>query len=245
MNKQLWLRCSLAIGTAMPFLSPAITQAAEVQITAQNPVVELRVTETVDSVPDTASFSTGVETTAPTATQALRDNSRQVTILIAKLTSLGIAEKDIQTTGISLNANYDYDRATRENRFTGYRVSNQVSAKVRNLDDLGKILDALVSEGGATSLNGPYFSMKDDSRLKEQARSRALESARKQAELYASGSGYSGVKILSIAETLRHNAPAGPRAVRAMASEADTSVPIAVGQVGTSVTLNISFEMIP
>ncbi|SIO07711.1 hypothetical protein SAMN02745824_2861 [Parasphingorhabdus marina DSM 22363] len=245
MHKMPRLPASLVASAALAFWTPVTLQAAEVQISAQHPVVDLRVTETVESVPDTASFSTGVETTAATATQALRQNSRQVRVLIDKLKSLGIAQKDIQTTGISLNANYDYDRSTRENRFTGYRVSNQVSAKVRNLDDLGRILDALVSEGGATSLNGPYFSVRDDSELKEQARNRALQSAREQAESYAAISGFSGVKLLSISETLRNSSPAGPVPMRAMVAEADASVPISAGQVGTSVTLQISFEMIP
>ncbi len=220
-----------------------MAEAANVQITAQNPVIELTISEQVDSRPDTATFSTGVETKAATATQALRDNSRQARMVIEKLKSLGVAEDDIQTTGINLNADYQYDRGSKVNRFVGYRVSNQVRAKVRNIDDLGKILDALVSDGGATNLNGPYFSIDDDSEVKKMARERALANGKKQAENYARASGYTGVRVLSIAEGFSNNSPRPVSSMRMMSVQ-EESVPVAPGQVGTTVSLNITYEMI-
>jgi uncharacterized protein YggE len=222
-------------------IAPAM--AADVQIIAQNPVIELSVSEQVDSAPDTASFSTGVETKAPTATQAMRDNSRKARVVIDKLKSLGIAAKDIQTTGINLNADYQYDRATKANRFVGYRVSNQVRATVRDIDKLGMILDALVRSGGATNLNGPHFSIDDDSDLKALARQRALENARTRAISYAKASGYSDVRVLSIAESLRNRSQGAAPMMARMADAAMESVPVAPGQVGTSVSLNITYEM--
>ncbi|MEP2101808.1 MAG: SIMPL domain-containing protein [Parasphingorhabdus sp.] len=219
-----------------------MAQAANVQITAQNPVIELSISEQVDNRPDNATFSTGVETKAPTATKALRDNSRQAKQVIDKLKSLGIAEDDIQTTGINLNADYQYDRASETNRFVGYRVSNQVQVKIRNIDKLGMILDALVSSDGATNLSGPYFSIDDDSAIKQLARQRGLANGKKQAESYAKALGYTGVRVLSIAEGISNNAP-GPMPASRMMAMQDESVPIAPGQVGTTITLNISYEM--
>ncbi len=245
MNSRILKNACLSFGGSLALISSASARSAEVQIVAQNPVVELSVTEMVETAPDTASFSTGVETKAVTATQALRDNSRQTRILIAKLTSLGIAKKDIQTTGINLSADYEYDRDRNRNRFVGYRVSNQVRAKVRQLDKLGTILDALVSEGGATNLNGPHFSVSDDAPLKKLARERALSNASAQAEEYARASGFAGVKVLSISEALHRVSPAQMPVMRSMASGMSESVPIAAGQVGTGVTVNISYEMIP
>ncbi len=218
----------------------SMARAADVQIIAQNPVIELSISEQVDSLPDTATFSTGVETKASTATQALRDNSRQAKMMIDKLKSIGVAEKDIQTTGINLNADYKYDRASETNRFVGYRVSNQVQVVVRDIDKLGTILDALVSSGGATNLSGPYFSIDDDSTVTQLARERALTKGRDQAEAYATASGYTGVRVLSIAEGISNNAPRPIPAVRMMNEE---SVPVAPGQVGTRVNLNITYEM--
>lgn len=232
----------ISVVTAMLMASSHVAHAADVQIMAQNPVVEISISERVDSRPDMATFSTGVETKAPTATQALRENSSQAKKVIDKLRSLGIAEKDIQTTGINLNADYRYDRANETNRFVGYRVSNQVQATVRNIDRLGIILDALVSAGGATNLNGPYFSIDDESSVKKMARERALVNGRKQAENYAKASGYSGVRVLSIAEGISSVSP-GPMPAPPPMAMRDEAVPIAPGQVGTSVMLNISYEM--
>lgn len=231
----------LGLATAMAGISPA-AHAANVQITAQNPVIELSVSEQVNSAPDTATFSTGVETKAPTATQALRDNSQQAQKVIAKLKELGIADKDIQTTGINLNADYQYDRENETNRFVGYRVSNQVQATVHDIDNLGKILDALVTSAGATNLNGPHFSIDDDSAVKKLARERALANAKQQAESYAKAAGYTGVRVLSIAEGISNISPGPMPAPRMMAAKAE-SVPVAPGQVGTSVNLNITYEM--
>lgn len=233
----------ISLAAATLWNSP-MAHAASVQITAQNPVIELSISEQVNSRPDTATFSTGVETKAPTATQALRDNSRQARMVIDKLKSLGIAEDDIQTTGINLNADYQYDRANKVNRFVGYRVSNQVQAKVRDVEKLGTILDALVSSGGATNLSGPYFSIDDDSKVKQLARERALANGKQQAENYAKASGYTGVRVLSIAEGTSNNSPRPMPMVR-MTAVANEAVPVAPGQVGTTVDLNITYEMTP
>lgn len=222
-------------------VAPAM--AADVQIVAQNPVIELSASERIDSAPDTASFSTGIESKAPTATEALRDNSRKARVMIDKLRSLGIAAKDIQTTGISLSADYDYDREASQNRFVGYRVSNEVRATVREIDNLGTVLDSLVSSGGVTNLNGPHFSIDDDSELKTLARQRALENARGQALSYAKASGYSDVRVLLISESIRNVSERPAVGMARMGSASSESVPIAPGQVGTTVSVNVTYEM--
>ncbi|AMO71283.1 SIMPL domain-containing protein [Sphingorhabdus sp. M41] len=231
----------LLAGAALIFTPMNIAQAANVEIVAQNPVIELSVSEQVDSAPDTATFSTGVETRAKTATEALRQNSVQARAVIDRLKSLGIAEKDIQTTGINLRADYDYDQESRENRFVGYVVSNQVSATVNDISNLGKILDAIVSSG-ATNLNGPSFSISDDSKLKDVARERALANGKARAMSYARSEGYSGVRVLSISEGMSHQSEAPMMRMEASASSS-APPPVAPGQVGTVVSLNITYEM--
>lgn len=230
----------LLAGAALAFTPITVAQAANVEIVAQNPVIELSVSEQVDSAPDTAMFSTGVETKAKTATEALRQNSVQARAVINRLKSLGISEKDIQTTGINLRADYDYDQESRQNRFVGYVVSNQVSATVNDISKLGQILDAIVSSG-ATNLNGPSFSISDDSKLKDLARERALANGKARAMSYARSEGYSGVRVLSISEGMSHQSEAPM--MRMEASAASSTPPVAPGQVGTVVSLNITYEM--
>ncbi len=230
----------LLAGAALAFTPITVAQAANVEIVAQNPVIELSVSEQVDSAPDAATFSTGVETKAKTATEALRQNSVQARAVINRLKSLGIAEKDIQTTGINLRADYDYDQESRQNRFVGYVVSNQVSATVNDISKLGQILDAIVSSG-ATNLNGPSFSISDDSKLKDLARERALANGKARAMSYARSEGYSGVRVLSIGEGMSHQSEAPM--MRMEASASSSTPPVAPGQVGTVVSLNITYEM--
>ncbi|MEH6789363.1 SIMPL domain-containing protein [Parasphingorhabdus sp.] len=230
----------LLAGAALALVPMNLAQAADVQITAQNPVIELSVSEQVDSAPDTAMFSTGVETKAKTATEALRENSVQARAVIDRLKSLGIAEKDIQTTGINLRADYEYDQPTRENRFVGYVVSNQVSATVHDISKLGKILDAVVSSG-ATNLNGPTFSIDDDSKMKDVARERALANAKARAMSYARAEGYTGVRVLSINEGIANQSYAP--AARMKSEIASSAPPVEPGQVGTVVSLSITYEM--
>lgn len=230
----------LLAGAALAFTPMTLAQAANVEIVAQNPVIELSVSEQVDSAPDTATFSTGVETKAKTATEALRQNSVQARAVINRLKALGIAEKDIQTTGINLRADYDYDQQSRENRFVGYVVSNQVSATVNDISKLGAILDAIVSSG-ATNLNGPSFSISDDSKLKDVARERALANGKARAMSYARSEGYTGVRVLSISEGMSYQSEAPM--MRMEASAASSAPPVAPGQVGTVVSLNITYEM--
>tara|TARA_R100001244_G_scaffold20643_2_gene21428 strand:+ start:102959 stop:103687 length:729 start_codon:yes stop_codon:yes gene_type:complete len=236
------MRLSILLAGAALTLTPAsFAQAANVQITAQNPVIELSVSEQVDSAPDTASFSTGVETRAKTATEALRQNSVQARAVIDRLKSLGIAKKDIQTTGINLRADYEYDQPTRQSRFVGYVVSNQVSATVHDISRLGEILDAIVSSG-ATNLNGPTFSIDDDSKMKEVARERALANAKARAMSYARSEGYTGVRVLSINEGISNQSYAPAMRMKNEVA-ASAPPPVEPGQVGTMVSLSVTYEM--
>ena len=230
----------LMAGAALTLIPANFAQAANVEIVAQNPVIELSVSEQVDSAPDTATFSTGVETKAKTASQALSENSAQARKVVARLKALGIAEKDIQTTGINLRADYEYDQETRQNNFVGYVVSNQVSATLHDISKLGKILDAIVSSG-ATNLNGPSFSISDDSKMKDVARERALASAKARAMSYARSEGFTGVRLLSISEGMSNQSEAPM--MRMKSDVAASSPPVEPGQVGTVVSLNITYEM--
>lgn len=240
MNKSL-----LYLAAAIAATMPATAYAAEIHIEAKNPVVELSVIEIIESAPDTATFSTGVETSAPTASVALRQNSAEVAKVIAQLQKLGIAEKDIQTSGINLNAEYDYIQATQKNRFKGYRVSNQVQVKMRDISKLGTIMDAVVASG-ATNINGPFFSIDNDSDVKKSARARALANGKAQAEVYARANGYASVRLLSVAEGISGRSP-GPQPMMKTFDVIEvqaSSVPIAPGQVGTSVVLALQYEMV-
>lgn len=224
---------------------PAAAGAApQIDIAATGPVVELNVYESVEVAPDLATIGAGVTTEAPSATEALRQNSAEMQKVIARIKALGVAEKDIQTTGINLNARYDYDQQTQRQLFRGYQASNRVSVILRDIDDTGRVLDALV-EAGANDLNGPNFSIDNDTAAKEAARKRAVERANAQAKAYAAMLGYSGAKVLAIAEGMTGSGPmpemAKARGVAAMAADA---APVQPGMVSAGINITVTYELV-
>lgn len=231
----------VASAVAAAAIMHAPVQAAEVQIAASGPVVELTVTESMEVEPDQVSVGAGVTSEAPTATEALRANSAEMERVIARLRQLGVAERDIQTTGISLGARYDYDQAAQRQVFRGYQASNRVAVKLREIDRAGAVLDALV-EAGATDLNGPDFSVADDSAARAQARQRAMATAQAQARDYARMAGYSEVRLVQIQEGVSPGAPQPMYRVRAEAASA-AAPPVQPGLVEAGVTIVTTFEL--
>ena len=100
------IRCALGL-LATTALAATSAAAAEVQIAAQGPVVELTVSESVEAEPDIATVSAGVTTQARTAVEAMRTNAQAMNAVVDRIEQLGVAERDIQTSGISLGAMYD------------------------------------------------------------------------------------------------------------------------------------------
>lgn len=223
--------------------TPAMA-AVEVTPSAGAPVVELSVTETVLGAPDTATFSTGVTSKAPTASAALRQNSADMDKVIKQIVALGIKREDIQTSGINLAMDYEYGNDGRQPRFVGYQVSNTVSVKVRQIDKLGAILDSVVSQG-ANNLSGPSFSIDDDSAAQREARDKAMKRAEAQAMDYARRVGFTGVQVLAVSEATFNASPFGGAEMKVMATRdmAAAAPPVEGGQVGTSVTVNVTYQM--
>lgn len=242
------IRQSLALiaatAAAVPAVTPTVVNAQQVEIEASGPVIELSVYESVTTEPDIATVGAGVTTRARTAVEAMRQNAAEMTRVINRIKALGVAEDDIQTTGINLNAQYDYDRDTQQQIFRGYQVSNRVSVKLRNVGQTGAALDALV-EAGATDLSGPSFSIEDDEAAKDLARQRAVERAQQRARAYAVMLGYDDVRVLAISEAIQGRGPMPEMAMRAAADAIMVSAtPVQPGLAETGVSISIKYEMV-
>ncbi|MGV3556468.1 MAG: SIMPL domain-containing protein [Croceibacterium sp.] len=233
-------RFALSLIAATALASPVA--AAEVQIQAQGPVVELTVSESVEAAPDIATVSAGVTTQANTAVEAMRTNAQAMTAVVERIKQLGVAERDIQTSGISLGAMYDYNQQTQRQVFRGYQASNRVSVKLRDIQKTGEVLDSLVA-AGATDLGGPDWSIDDDTTARAQARTAAIRQAQAQALEYARLSGYSGVRLLEINETMMPMRPMPMMRQMAVAEAADASTPVQPGMVQSSVNVTVKYEM--
>lgn len=192
----------------------------------------------VRRVPDVATISAGVVTQAPTATAAIAQNARQMAAVRAGLSKAGIADRDIQTSTINLSPDYRYV----ENQspvLTGYRATNEVSVRFRNIAETGKILDALVAEG-ANQINGPMLSIDRPEAAMDEARKAALTKARARAETYAAELGMKVVRILAISET---GGPVPYPMPIAQMRDAAASTKIDPGEQNVAVSLAVSFEL--
>lgn len=231
------------------FVIPAIAlsaiaapaMAAEVQIAATGPVVELTVTEAVEAEPDIVDVGAGVTTDAQSAVEAMQQNSQQMRAVVDRIKQLGIAENDIQTTGISLGAQYDYDQQRQQQVFRGYRASNRVNVTLRDIQRTGEVLDALVA-AGATDLSGPNWSVDDDTQARSQARSAAMETAQARAAEYARMAGYADTRLLEVSENASPSRPS-PMYRSAVAQESADAPPVQPGLVETSVTVTVKYEL--
>ena len=231
----------LAAVSATAFFATSAS-AAEVQIASSGPVVELTVSESVKAEPNLVRVGAGVTTEAPTAVEAMRLNAQAMSAVIARIRELGVADRDVQTTGISLGARYDYDQATQRQVFRGYQASNRVSIQLGDVQRTGQVLDALVA-AGATDLSGPEFTLKDPSAAREQAREAAMRGAKEQALTYARMAGYGDVRLLRLQEGL---AMQPPRPMMRMAADAivEKFTPVQPGLVEEGVTISVTYELV-
>jgi len=239
------IRPAIALLAASTVTIPASAlTAAEIEIEASGPVVELNVFESVEVAPDVATIGAGVTTEAPSATEALRQNSAEMAKVIARIKALGVADKDIQTTGISLNAMYDYNLESERQVFRGYQVGNWVSVMLRKIEDVGAVFDALVA-AGANDIHGPRFSLSDDIAAMDAARKRAFERAQAQAQSYADMLGYDGVRVLAIAQDIEGRGGLPElAATRLSVAKADAQSPVQPGMVSTGVNLTMKYELV-
>jgi len=241
MNVKLRL-AALMLGAA---LVPAAAEAQQTATFAQ-PIAGTRLdvsaTGEATRVPDVAIISAGVVTRASTARSALEQNAARMERVRAALKRAGIADRDIQTSNISLNPEYRYVQ-DQPPRLTGYTASNQVSVRFRDIAKSGDILDALVAEG-ANQINGPTLTIDRPEVALDEARTKAVAIGRARADLYARALGMRVVRLVSVSEGGANYPvpPPMPMYARAESSQAaDTK--IEAGEQKLSVSLSMVFEL--
>jgi uncharacterized protein YggE len=190
--------------------------------------------------PDTAEVSAGVVTQAGTAAQALTQNSVAMDRVLRAVTAVGIADRDVQTATVNV---VPMRRTGRQEPsppdIVGYEVSNQVRIRVRDLTNLGRVLDALVQEG-ANVLGGISFSVAEPAPVLDQARTKAMADARRRAELYAQAAGVKVGPVLSIREAPPGIPRFGAEMPRAMAV---TAVPVAPGEQEFQASVTVTYAI--
>ncbi|WP_118856005.1 SIMPL domain-containing protein [Sphingomonas mesophila] len=224
----------------------AVPVAASAQVAGAGMIagtrLDISATGEVTRVPDLAIISAGVQTLRPSATAAIEENAARMERVRAALKRAGIADKDIQTASINLNPEYRYA----ENQppvLTGYRASNTLSVKFRDLKRTGAILDALVREG-ANQINGPSLTIDKPESAYDEARVKAIANGRARAELYARALGMRVVRLLTVSEGGAVYAPPPMPYARGVAMDSAQAVTkIDAGTQDLSVSVSMSFEL--
>lgn len=193
----------------------------------------------VEGAPDMAVLSLGVTTEGATATEAMSANSAALTAVLERLKAAGIADRDLQTSNLSLNPNWTgYDSGATP-KIVGYTASNQLMVRIRDLPKLGEVLDAAITDG-ANTLNGISFGLSNPRPAMDEARTEAVADARARAELLVTAAGARLGKIVSINENGGYAQPAPMFRAAAEASP----VPVQGGEVATTATVTIVFEIV-
>lgn len=190
----------------------------------------------VQGVPDTLTADVSVEFVAPDVTAAMNQTNDRQQAVITALTGIGVQRKDISTTNVSLQPQYDPTGAT----ISGYRAANAIRVRIHPADSASRVLAVVVDTGGAaTRINSVSYSIADDSQLVKDARSRAFQDAKDRAAQYAQLSGLGLGKIISISETSGGGPPPGVPAPRMMPS----AVPLEPGQQTVSFSVTAVWEL--
>ncbi|HEX2755279.1 MAG TPA: SIMPL domain-containing protein [Candidatus Limnocylindrales bacterium] len=240
-----WIAAGLATGLlvatiASPSLGPRSTLAADPTSPPQH-TISVSGVGTVVVAPDVADLRLGVTFNRPTVKAARADAAAAMTKVIAALKALGIADKDIRTSTISLQPTYDYTTNTNPPRITGYSFSNGVAVTVRDLDKVGDAIDDSLA-AGATTLDGVSFRVDDPAKAEQQARTDAMSQARAHADTLAAAAGVAITGVVSISETSSPTPyPIFYGAATAGAAARDVATPVQAGTTDVTITVGVVY----
>lgn len=234
-------------GTALTLLSAttlglfgfcASAQAAEVGMLR---TIAITATGSVAAKPDSAIISTGVTSESATAREAMDENSRRMRQVLSKLKEFDVAERDVQTTNFSVNPRYQNFKDGRPPKITGYVVTNSVRIRVREINQLGDILDKVVSLG-ANQIGGIQFEISDTRELADNARKRAIEAAHHRAKVYTQAVGIALDRVVRIEERTSAGSPR-PLAMRTSVRTESGAPPFEAGEHTLTVAVTVMWSV--
>jgi uncharacterized protein len=224
-----------------------MTQMALAQNFDTRSIINVSATGDTSIAPDLAYLSLAVMRESATAREALTANNTAMAEVLAAMKAFGIEDRDLQTSGFSINPIYVYPTADQPQtppKITGYQVQNSLSVRVRDLAKLGEILDQAVTLG-VNSGGGVTFGNDKPEEAINAARIEAMKDAVDKAKTLVEAAGAKLGKIISINES--SNAPQPMVMMQArmeMDAAAPKSVPMAAGESSYSVNVNVSFEIV-
>lgn len=213
---------------------------APAQVTAGRPTVRAVADATIISVPDQAKVSFSVDTQARTAQDAASQNAAITSAVIGALKNLIATNGEVRTSGYSV---YPIYSSGAQPTITGFTASNTVEATVWNLSLAGKLIDSAMA-AGANRVQSLAFSLKDPEPVRLQALRQAAIRARAHADAMATGAGMRVGSVVSIVEGAVTTPIVYPSlSLGGAATGAVTPTPIETGNVSTTATVTIEYEI--
>lgn len=191
------------------------------------------------TTPDLLTVDLGVSVLEQTVEAATNTAADAALAVISSLVDAGVDKSDITTIDYSIHAEQDWQDNQR--RHLGYRVTNTVRAKIRDVAAAGNVLDSTVSAGGdRVQVNNLRFSVEDETGLRSEARSAAWEDAVARATELA---GLAGLTLGSAVEIVEGGGPSAPFPIARMQMAAEASTPIEPGTSAVRVALHVRFAV--
>ena len=248
MKKYLLLAVGLAVLLAVVGVSgcrPGSTVLEGISLSGQQEGIFVAGQGKVSVVPDIATLRLGVEAREASVAEAQARAAEAMEKVMDALTDSGVAEKDIQTQYFSISPVTKWDRETEEESVIGYRVSNVVAAKIRDIDETGSIIDAVAEAGGdLTRIDSFSFSVDDPSDYYVEARREAVADAEAKAEQLAKLAGVSLGKPIYISEGIQVPPIYTRGAVYEEAVGLPVETPISPGEMELSLTVQIVYAIL-
>ena len=237
--KKLLAAALLAGAAAIP--SPAPAQQSTINQTIAGTRLDLTATGEVTRVPDLAIISAGVITRSATASGAIQQAATRMARVREALRQAGIADRDIQTSNISLSPQYTYAN-NQPPKLNGYSASNQLNVRFRDIANTGRVLDALVAEG-ANQISGPNLTIDKPEAALDEARVKAIVAARARADLYARSLGMRVLRVVSVSESGGYAPPPMPPMVMMAERSQAADSKIDPGEQKLQVSVSMTFEL--
>ena len=193
-------------------------------------------------VPDIAMLSLGVSSVKPTVKDARDDAASTMQKVVDAIKADGVADKDVQTSQYSISPEYDYSQ--NGSKLTGYRVTNTVTVKVRDVDKTSQVLDDVAAAGGdIVQVQGVSFTIDDPKALQDQAREEAVKDAKARAQRLADTAGVKLGDPISIQEGSSTQPMPMDVSAGAALKETAPSTPIMTGELDVDLTVQVVFAI--
>ncbi|NKL79719.1 SIMPL domain-containing protein [Rhizobium leguminosarum] len=229
---------------ALPLAAPAPAFAQEVK--PREPVISVTGNGESSVAPDMAVVNLAVVKQAKTAREALDENNKAMNDVLAALKSGGIAERDLQTSGFSIQPQYNYpqpvDGQQQQPQLIGYQTINSVTVRLRDLAKLGAVIDQSVSLGINQGGEIQFTNDKPDAAF-EEARKAAVADAVKRAKTLSEAAGVKLGRILEINENVPRAMPQPVYRATMMKEASDAAVPVQGGENNYNVSVTVTFAI--